>query len=106
MSLMLTPLPREHVLRQHCLPIHCHRCYTIFTIETDLAVHQRLPQGCEVKVVELLEGYNKEQEKLLRKRKRGLGSEEDKWKDMFKCLFPDDNEDIIPTPCKSFSFHI
>jgi hypothetical protein len=100
----LKPLPREHIFRQHCLPIHCHRCCTIFKIESDLAAHQRLPQGCEVRVLELPEGCSKEQEKLLRKRKRGSGSEENKWKDMFQCLFPEDNEDMIPTPCKQLRF--
>jgi hypothetical protein len=101
----LTPLLREHVFRQHCLPIHCHRCCAIFKTESHLAAHQRLPQGCEVKPAELPEGCSKEQEKLLRKRKRGLGSEENKWKDMFKCLFPDDNPNMIPTPCKDFRCH-
>ncbi|KAF5655570.1 hypothetical protein F25303_504 [Fusarium sp. NRRL 25303] len=47
------------------------------------------------------EGINEEQERLLRIRKRNNGksrqvAEEEKWVDMYKILFPDDNP--VPTP--------
>ncbi|KAH7399881.1 hypothetical protein BKA64DRAFT_467995 [Cadophora sp. MPI-SDFR-AT-0126] len=89
---------KEHVLRQHRIPVHCHRCYEVFKTEMNLVAHQRLPSPCEVKTPKLLEGCTKEQERLLRKRNRGLRSDEDKWREIFKCLFPDYNDDMIPTP--------
>ncbi|PVH89196.1 hypothetical protein DL98DRAFT_97471 [Cadophora sp. DSE1049] len=51
-----------------------------------------------MKAAKVLEGCTKEQERLLRKRNRGLRSDEDKWWDIFKCLFPDYSDDMIPTP--------
>ncbi|KAH8897567.1 hypothetical protein GQ53DRAFT_759818 [Thozetella sp. PMI_491] len=61
---------------------------------------EEMETGCSVQSAELPEGYNKEQEKTLRKRKKIDCSEEQRWRDMYMVLFPDDGEDMIPTPCK------
>lgn len=91
------------MFRQHALPVHCSRCYTVFKCDTELVTHQRLPEGCEVRTVELPEGYNREQEGILRRKRKLAGSEEEKWRAMYKILFPDDDESDIPTPCRHTS---
>jgi hypothetical protein len=47
------------------------------------------------------EGLNPEQGLLLRSRKRkGNSSEEGKWRDIFRILFEDVDDDEIPSPCR------
>ncbi|KAK0614408.1 hypothetical protein B0T14DRAFT_570344 [Immersiella caudata] len=89
---------KEHIYRTHALPTHCARCGEEFQNEAELTGHQRLAQGCEVRDVEQAEGFTKDQEKALRKRTKGLESEEEKWKETYRILFSDDPEDTIPTP--------
>lgn len=67
--------------------------------ESELRSHQRLPEGCAVKLVDLPEGIDREQEILLRKKKK-KGSEEEKWLDVYRTLFPDEDGDLIPSPCE------
>ncbi|KXX73045.1 hypothetical protein MMYC01_210087 [Madurella mycetomatis] len=48
----------------------------------------------------MLEGSTKEQEKMLRSRKKlrpGM-TDAEKWREMYKILFPDDDFDAIPSP--------
>jgi hypothetical protein len=54
--------------------------------------------------VEQEEYCTKDQEKDLRKRTKGLGCEEDKWREAYRILFPEDPEDAIPTPCTCLSY--
>lgn len=66
-----------------------------------LQEHQRTPQVCEIREQEKTKGIiTHEQEKELRskKRSRKLSSEEDKWKDVYRIIFPTDS--VIPSPCK------
>jgi hypothetical protein len=51
-----------------------------------------------------LEGFDKEQERRLKSKKRSqvYQSEEHKWKGVYRILFPDDNEDGMPAPCRFF----
>ena len=92
---------REHLYRRHLLPIQCHRCCSTFANEPTLREHQRDPRGCEVKEHVPLEGFDKDQERKLKSKKRSLVymSEEDKWKGVYRVLFPDDNEADMPSPC-------
>jgi hypothetical protein len=48
-----------------------------------------------------LEGFDKDQERRLKSKKRSqvYQSEEDKWKSAYRILFPDDNEADMPGPC-------
>jgi hypothetical protein len=73
----------------------------LFKIEAELVEHQREAQRCEVAFVEPIEGYDKEQEKILRSRKKTVSGEAEKWKKMYCILFPNDPEESIPSPCKS-----
>ncbi|KAH6898092.1 hypothetical protein B0T10DRAFT_555429 [Thelonectria olida] len=88
---------KEHIYRCHKLPIHCPRCGVEFSSQSLLRGHQRLPEGCAVQLVNLPEGIDKEQEMLLRKKQK-KGSEEEKWMDAYRILFPDEDGDLIPTP--------
>jgi hypothetical protein len=51
------------------------------------------------------EGISEDQKALLRKKKRygSAYTEAKKWRNMYKILFPDDEEDDIPSPCTIFS---
>ncbi|KAK4208984.1 hypothetical protein QBC37DRAFT_391574 [Rhypophila decipiens] len=93
---------KEHLYRTHAVPIHCHRCGTILKSETDLRNHQRQPEGCEIKLVDLPEGFDKAQEAELRKKKHGE-TEEERWYAMYKILFPDEDGDLVPSPYHSNS---
>jgi hypothetical protein len=65
-----------------------------------LREHQRDPRGCDVKEQILLEGFDKDQERRLKSKKRSqtYQTEEEKWKGVYHILFPDDGEADIPTP--------
>jgi hypothetical protein len=61
----------------------------------------RAEKRCELRPKQLMEGVTVDQEKELKKRKKNNAeqSEEEKWKDVYRILFPDAK--TIPTPCKS-----
>ncbi|KAL1598784.1 hypothetical protein SLS60_007926 [Paraconiothyrium brasiliense] len=94
------PPAREHLYRRHLLPIQCNRCCSTFANEPTLREHQRDPRGCEIKEQVPLEGFDKDQERKLKSKKRSLvyQSEEDKWKGVYRILFPDDNDVDMPSP--------
>ncbi|KAF5695777.1 hypothetical protein FDENT_83 [Fusarium denticulatum] len=94
---------KEHLYRRHILPkFRCNRCRQDFKSAFNLNEHQRADNICQRQNEDLAEeGINKEQERLLRVRKRNNGksrqvAEEEKWVDMYKILFPDDSP--VPTP--------
>ncbi|KXX76479.1 hypothetical protein MMYC01_206845 [Madurella mycetomatis] len=89
---------KEHIYRRHKLPVFCTRCGVTFTRDTDLVAHSRLAQACEVRVFETPDGFSKEQERILRRKRKLAGSEESKWREMYKVLFPDDDEADVPSP--------
>lgn len=91
---------REHLYRRHLLPPQCHRCCTTFSNDVTLREHQRDPRGCDVREQMPLEGFDKEQERHLKSKKKSQvhQTEEEKWKGVYRILFPDDGEEDIPTP--------
>jgi len=93
---------RQHLYRRHALPIQCARCALKFDTDTSLKEHQRRPEGCEVREEGPKEGFDKEQEKRLKSRKRPpIGQTEiEKWNAVYLILFPED-ESKIPSPCKT-----
>jgi len=95
-------LIREHLYRRHALPIHCARCCLIFKSEAELREHYRSLNTCDTRDDEPPEGFDNEQEKKLRCRKRSTHTqtEEEKWKEMYRTLFPNDDEATFPSPCK------
>lgn len=63
--------------------------------------HLREPEPCKISDAGEADGYNKEQEKQLRVRKRPPNQTEvDRWFEMYRILFPRDNAMSTPSPCK------
>ena len=83
------------------MPIQCARCALRFDTDASLKEHQRRPEGCEVREEGPKEGFDKEQEKRLKSRKRPpIGQTEiEKWNAVYLILFPEDEQ--IPSPCKA-----
>lgn len=100
--LHLLTVYREHLYRSHKLEIRCPRCCEVFESDKALIQHQRASSECPVRSEPLGEGFNESQEKRLRSRKRDQEAvnEEDKWRKVYRILFPDDDHTQIPTPCK------
>ncbi|KAI0145165.1 hypothetical protein GGR57DRAFT_517375 [Xylariaceae sp. FL1272] len=90
---------REHVFRKHRLPPHqCPRCLRLFEGRDDLATHLREPEPCGLlQDYEAPVGVTPDQLEKLKRRKSGI-SDEQRWIDMYKILFPDVLDDEIPTP--------
>ncbi|KAK1751461.1 hypothetical protein QBC47DRAFT_417369 [Echria macrotheca] len=89
---------KEHVYRQHKLPVFCTRCGTTFPQDAQLVAHSRLAQACDVSVFVTPDGFTEDQERSLRRKRKLAGSEESKWVAMYKILFPDDAEGDVPSP--------
>ncbi|KAL6409980.1 Zinc finger protein PLAG1 [Ilyonectria robusta] len=90
---------KEHVYRKHRLPkFRCNRCCEEFKASIQLLEHQRSKMAFEVRVSELQEGVNEEQVLQLRSRRKPNGtlSEEEKWNETYRIIFPDD--ELIPSP--------
>ncbi|KAJ3548026.1 hypothetical protein NM208_g1212 [Fusarium decemcellulare] len=90
---------KEHIFRRHKLPEHqCQRCYEDFGNKTLLHDHQRANPPCQTKEPPKMKGINEKQEKALKSRKMYQKSltEEEKWTEIYKILFPDDAP--IPSP--------
>ncbi|KAH7389987.1 hypothetical protein BKA66DRAFT_460242 [Pyrenochaeta sp. MPI-SDFR-AT-0127] len=98
---------KEHLYRRHLLPPQCHRCCTTFAHDTALRAHQRDERGCAVRTQMPLEGFDKEQERRLKSKKRSqtYQSEEEKWKGVYKILFPDDEAEQMPSPYIEYHPH-
>jgi hypothetical protein len=94
---------REHLYRRHRQPKHrCGRCWQHFKDEASYRSHQRMTKPCPLRDIELIEGFDSTQEQSLKSRKRANPelSETGKWREVFKILFPDVEDDDIPSPCK------
>lgn len=96
---------KEHLYRKHALPRYsCPRCCERFEAEDELSTHARAAEPCEVREPELHDGFTQAQEKRLRSRKkdRAAGAEDlteaQKWRQMYRILFPDVREEEIPSP--------
>ncbi|KAF5613102.1 hypothetical protein F25303_14270 [Fusarium sp. NRRL 25303] len=90
--------PREHIYRSHKAPIYCKRCFGIVKTEKELDAHLRQDPACEVvSPSREMPGIDNETKERLKSR-RGIQnfSEEEKWKHMYKVLFPKTKD--IPSP--------
>jgi hypothetical protein len=98
---------REHIYRRHPLPIRCARCGRQFDTEAAMQKHSKEPVPCQVSEAEEADGYSKEQEKQLRGRKKPPNqTEEDRWTEMFRILFPNDDHASMPSPCRFFAANL
>lgn len=89
---------REHVYRKHLLSTtHCDRCFEDLKDGQSLLQHRSQVQ-CEQKALPYLTA---DRIFLLRQQmKRGIEDSE-KWKNMYRILFPGDTH--IPSPCVYYS---
>ncbi|KAH8889999.1 hypothetical protein GQ53DRAFT_186404 [Thozetella sp. PMI_491] len=96
---------KEHIYRCHVLAkFRCNRCFQDLKDCASLAAHQRMTVPCEIQEYEAKEGFiTDDQEKLLRRKPprrkssdRGGKTECEKWAEVYKIIFPDD--DPLPSP--------
>jgi len=87
---------KEHLYRGH-YKIHCQRCKRIFGDVRELADHEMLVGGCEVLDILPPGDMTTYQEKQLKSRKHTTRrqTDEEKWRDIYRLLFPSDD---IPSP--------
>ncbi|KAL2197080.1 hypothetical protein P885DRAFT_68963 [Corynascus similis CBS 632.67] len=87
---------KEHVYRRHSPKNFCPRCLDHFDKPELLKKHQRADIPCQLQQKETIHAITEEQEKQLRARAKPNCSEEDKWREMYRTIFP--NEKKIPSP--------
>jgi len=108
---------KEHVYRKHsprgkdASMNACNRCFRCFADAKALKEHQRAKTPCRLRGEGEKEGDREEgamgvdlitetQEELLRMRAKANSSSEEKWRDMYKVIFPGEE---VPSPCKLLS---
>jgi hypothetical protein len=71
-------------------------------MDAELEEHLRAPVPCQVQNTPPLDGFDADQEAKLRSRKRTTEKfqEVDKWRDIYKILFPCTEQKDIPDPRK------
>ncbi|KAG4258035.1 hypothetical protein FPRO03_02990 [Fusarium proliferatum] len=97
---------KEHLYRRHKQPQYrCARCWQPFTDQQGLTHHQRANEPCPLREMGYVEGFDATQERNLRSRKRAnqKHSETEKWRRVFKILFPHVLDDDIPSPFYDYS---
>ncbi|KAI1446660.1 hypothetical protein F5Y02DRAFT_416948 [Annulohypoxylon stygium] len=90
---------KEHVFRRHVPSGHrCFRCRELFESASILYDHQRAIEPCEMRA-EDPDDISEVQVQALRSKKKPAGrgpmSEEDKWEEMYKILFPLDDVAVV-----------
>ncbi|KAF3070443.1 putative udp-glucoronosyl and udp-glucosyl transferase family protein [Daldinia childiae] len=93
---------KEHLYRAHRLPKHvCPRCTDPFDDAKDLAEHIRADVPCEkLDVVPVLQGIDEATEAKLKVRRKNCPgmTDEQRWGEIYKILFPSANFNAMPTP--------
>ncbi|KAK3392575.1 hypothetical protein B0T20DRAFT_59705 [Sordaria brevicollis] len=89
---------KEHIYRRHSLKNTCPRCYEQFKTDEDLKSHQRAETPCRLRKDNVPEVITDEQDKKLHARAKAGLSEEDKWNDMYRIIFPGPAGSKIPSP--------
>ncbi|KAK4151984.1 hypothetical protein C8A00DRAFT_44896 [Chaetomidium leptoderma] len=85
---------KEHIYRRHSLKSLCPRCFEHFDKPEALKSHQRADVPCKLREM-ALDAITEEQEKTLRLRAKSNCSDEDKWGDMYRVIYPDEK---VPSP--------
>ncbi|KAK4235895.1 hypothetical protein C8A03DRAFT_17418 [Achaetomium macrosporum] len=87
---------KEHLYRRHYIP-HCQRCKQTFPDARGLAEHEMSVTGCQVLDIAAPGDITTYQEKQLKSRKHTTRrqTDEEKWRDIYRLLFPDEG---IPSP--------
>ncbi|KAK3321696.1 hypothetical protein B0H66DRAFT_531065 [Apodospora peruviana] len=90
---------REHLYRRH-YKIHCQRCKKTFSDVQNLAMHEMSFDGCTVLDISHPGDISTFQEKQLKSRKHPGRHQtpEDKWREIYRLLFPKDEKMPSPYP--------
>ena len=97
---------REHLYRCHTQLIHCPRCNLGLASQQALIRHLSSKDRCEEssgvsnQKGNSIEGFDEEQGKKLKKRSQPGQSEDERWIEVYKILFPKDDHSRIPSPCE------
>ncbi|KAK0634327.1 hypothetical protein B0T17DRAFT_2464 [Bombardia bombarda] len=83
---------KEHIYRRHTLKNVCPRCLDRFDSNDDLKRHQRAETPCRLEKVNVPEAINDEQEITLRQRAKANCSDEEKWREMYRVIFPSESD--------------
>ncbi|KAI8286072.1 hypothetical protein K4K60_000717 [Colletotrichum sp. SAR11_57] len=99
-----TPYPVQYGSQAAQQKPNCPRCRMTFSAEAEVREHLKSQSLCEVLEGVSVEGFDEVQEKQLKSKKRGrvVKSEQDKWREIYRILFPDSSE--IPDPLYNLAF--
>lgn len=103
---------KEHLYRSHARLIHCPRCNLGLASQQDLIGHLSSKDRCEEssgvsnQKSNSIEGFDEEQEKKLKKRSQSGLTENEKWIEVYKILFPTDDHSRIPSPFYEYQLSI
>ncbi|CEJ81766.1 hypothetical protein VHEMI01878 [[Torrubiella] hemipterigena] len=78
---------KQHLWRNHQVPIHCVICFTEFPTEADRDEHLR-QRNCSLQQAKQWEGVTVEQKAALRRRVDPTKSRREQWNGIFQILFP------------------
>lgn len=94
--------PREHLYRRHYSSFQCPRCKTILKSQSELDEHSEATDICQSRPRTLEDGFNIQTFLLLHSKRKTSRrqTEEERWKEIFKLLFPD--EPVPMAPCEFF----
>lgn len=87
---------KQHLSRQHQIPIRCLRCNLQFEDEQGLEDHAQQRPSCDPQPRKVWEGVTRAQSILLQTRSDRKKTPEDQWYDVYKILFP--NEPLPESP--------
>ena len=87
---------REHIYRRHSLKNFCPRCFEHFDELETLKSHQRADLPCRVKEPVSDGIITEEQDKQLHQRAKSHCTDEDRWDEMYRIIFPGEE---VPSPC-------
>jgi hypothetical protein len=91
---------REHLYRAH-QALFCHRCFKVFSDEGQHKTHAKANSCQHAWNKTRPDGLDHDQVKQLRRRRRGCEmTEDEKWVEMYKIAFPEDDPAMIPSPCE------
>ncbi|KAH6714386.1 hypothetical protein BKA61DRAFT_481996, partial [Leptodontidium sp. MPI-SDFR-AT-0119] len=100
-SCALTPFETVARVKGHLYKYHrifpCQRCKVQFQDQEEVNQHLKEPKGCELREIAQADGITNEAVEKLRSRKRvhKNQTEEDRWEEIYKLLFPDE---VVPSP--------
>ncbi|KAK3949719.1 hypothetical protein QBC32DRAFT_219049 [Pseudoneurospora amorphoporcata] len=95
------PRLKEHLYRRH-YKIHCQRCKQTFSDARQLTIHEMAPEACELLDIKPPGDITTSQERQLKSRKHThrRQSDEEKWREIYRLLFPND---IVPSPYPEYA---